>query len=70
MFLTQREQFTVQRIANINAKKAVEKKFHKSEKVISYYNELISKIDENIKSIDKEIISLIAIFKRLSTESS
>ena len=59
MFLTQREQFTVQRIANINAKKAVEKKFHKSEKVISYYNELISKIDENIKSIDKEIISLI-----------
>jgi len=59
VFLTQREQFTVQRISNINAKKALEKKFYRSEKAIQMYKEMIKKCEENIKSIDKEILSII-----------
>jgi transposase len=47
------------RISNINAKKAVIKKFYQSEKAISLYDDMILKIDENIKDIEKEIIALI-----------
>jgi len=59
VFLTQREQFSVQRISNINAKKALGKKFYSSEKAIQMYKEMIKKCEENIKNIDKEILSLI-----------
>lgn len=59
ILLTQREQFTVQKISNINANKALEKKFHKSVKAIQMYKEMILKCEENIKAIDREILNLI-----------
>jgi transposase len=61
MFLTQRDQFISQRIVNMNAKHAVSKKHFKSEKVISNYDEIISSINKKIKTIEKEIMSLIEI---------
>lgn len=59
ILLTQREQFTVQRISNINANKALTKKFYQSAKATQMYNDMIAKCEENIKSIDKEILQLI-----------
>jgi transposase len=59
IFLAQREQFTVQKTANTNARKALEKKFYRSEKAIQMYMDMTKKCDENIKSIDKEILALI-----------
>lgn len=59
MFLNQREQFSKQRIANMNARKAISKKQIQSPKAISFYDEIITMMEEKIKTIDKEIISLI-----------
>lgn len=59
VFQAQREQFTVQKISNMNAKKALERKFYRSEKAIQMYDDMIKKCTENIKAIDMEIISVI-----------
>ena len=59
IFLVQREQFTKQRIATINALHALERKNFRSEKAISLYEVMIKNCEENIKMIDKEIEVLI-----------
>lgn len=53
--LTAREQFTVQKTANNNALKALQRKIITSVTAMEAYQQSIDRLDENIKRIDKEI---------------
>lgn len=53
--LTAREQFTVQKTANNNALKALQKKIITSVTAMEAYEQSIERLEENIKRIDKEI---------------
>ena len=59
IFLSQREQITKQKTSLNNALKALQKKFHKSEKALKLYEDMINNCNTQIKYIDKEIESLI-----------
>lgn len=59
IFLSQREQITKQKTSLNNALKALQKKFHKSEKALKLYEDIINNCNTQIKYIDKEIESLI-----------
>ena len=59
IFLVQREQILKQRIANINAKKAFERKFLQSTEAIENYKEMIAANNKVIKGIEKMILELI-----------
>ena len=72
--LSAREQFTVQKTANNNALKALERKVITSVTAMEAYQQSIDRLDENIKQIDKEIKrlekeddSFHTMIKRLTT---
>jgi transposase len=59
VLLTAREQFTAQRIANINAQKALHHKVITSLTAEEAYGQAIVQLDENIEEIDRELKRLI-----------
>jgi len=59
MFLTQREQIIKQKVANINSKKALERKYQQSPEAIKNIKDMIVIQVKLIKNIEKIIIDLI-----------
>ena len=59
VLLTAREQFTGQKIANINALKALERKTITTRIAIQAYEQAIARLTQNIKEIDQEIKRLV-----------
>lgn len=59
IFLSQREQFTKQKIATNNALHSLKRKEVQSSKATKLYEDMIETYNKNIKSIDKEINDLI-----------
>jgi transposase len=59
MLLSAREQFVVQRIANINALKTMQRKVVKTATGIKAYDQAIAQLSQNIQEIEKEIKRLM-----------
>ena len=59
VLLTAREQFTSQKIGNMNALKSLERKTITTRIAIKAYEQAIGKLTENIKEIDQEIKRLV-----------
>jgi transposase len=59
VLLTAREQFTQQRIANVNALKALQRKVITTPIALKAYEQAIARLSENIKEIDQEIKRLV-----------
>ncbi len=59
VLLTAREQFTSQKIANLNALKALERKIITTRIAIQAYEQAIARLTQNIKEIDQEIKRLV-----------
>lgn len=59
VLLSAREQFTGQKIANVNALKALERKTITTRIAIQAYEQTIARLTENIKDIDEEIKRLV-----------
>ena len=59
VLLTAREQFTGQKIANVNALKALERKTITTRIAIQAYEQAITRLTQNIKEIDQEIKRLV-----------
>ena len=59
VLLSAREQFTSQKIANVNALKALERKTVTTRIAIQAYEHAIARLAENIKEIDQEIKRLV-----------
>jgi transposase len=59
VLLTAREQFTGQKIANVNALKSLERKTITTRIAIQAYEQAIARLTENIKDIDQEIKRLV-----------
>ncbi len=59
VLLTAREQFTGQKIANMNALKALERKTITTRIAIQAYEQAIAELTQNIKEIDQEIKRLV-----------
>jgi transposase len=59
VLLTAREQFTAQRVANVNAQKALHHKVITSLKAEEAYGQAIAQLNENIEEIDRELKRLI-----------
>jgi transposase len=70
VLLSAREQFTGQKIANVNALKALQRKTITTRIAIQAYEQTIARLTENIKDIDQEIKRLVKkddSFNRLIT---
>jgi len=59
VLLSAREQFTGQKIANVNALKALQRKTITTRIAIQAYEQTIARLTENIKDIDEEIKRLV-----------
>jgi transposase len=59
VLLSAREQFTAQRVANVNARKALHHKVITSLKAEEAYEQAIAQLSENIQEIDRELKRLI-----------
>ncbi len=58
-FLTQREMFMEHKTANMNAKKALEKKHYCPRKAIELHEKAIESLEKNIKEIEEEMSKII-----------